>query len=73
MKVFVVLANPEHQSFNGAMFRTAVETFASAGHRVQISDLHAMQFDPVSGHRLPAFNTKQRTRDWDRQIAIGPL
>jgi hypothetical protein len=31
MKVFVVLAHPEHQSFNGAMFRTAVETFASGG------------------------------------------
>ena len=30
MKVYVVLAHPEHQSFNGAMFRTAVETFASA-------------------------------------------
>ena len=50
MKVFVVLAHPEHQSFNGAMFRTAVETFASGGgHEVQISGLHAMQFDPVSG------------------------
>ena len=49
MKVFVVLAHPEHQSLNGAMFRTAVETPASAGHEVQTSDLHAMQFDPVSG------------------------
>ena len=49
MKVFVVLAHPEHQSFNGAMFRTTVETLASAGHRVQISDLHAMQFDPRVG------------------------
>jgi putative NADPH-quinone reductase len=73
MKVFVVIAHPEHQSFNGAMFRTAVETLASAAHEVQSSDLHAMQFDPVSGHQLPAFSTKQRTRDWDRQIAIRPL
>jgi NAD(P)H dehydrogenase (quinone) len=39
MKVFVVLAHPEHQSFNGAMSRTAVETLASAGHEVQTSDL----------------------------------
>ena len=42
MKVYVVLAHPEHQSFNGAMFRTAVETLASAGHEVETSDLHAV-------------------------------
>jgi hypothetical protein len=35
MKVFVVLAHPEHQSFNGAMFRPAVATFASNGQEVQ--------------------------------------
>jgi NAD(P)H dehydrogenase (quinone) len=49
MKVFVVLAHPEHQSFNGAMFRAAVDTLGAAGHDVRTSDLHAMQFDPVSG------------------------
>ena len=49
MKVFVVLAHPEHQSFNGAMFRTAVETLGAGGHEVRTSDLHAMQFNPVSG------------------------
>jgi NAD(P)H dehydrogenase (quinone) len=49
MKVFAVLAHPEHQSFNGAMFRTAVEAFTAGGHEVRTSDLHAMQFDPVSG------------------------
>lgn len=49
MKVFVVFAHPEPNSFNGAMFRTAVETFRDAGHDVKTSDLHAMQFNPVSG------------------------
>ena len=49
MKILVVLAHPEHQSFNGAMFRTAVETLSAAGHEVRTSDLHAMAFDPVSG------------------------
>jgi NAD(P)H dehydrogenase (quinone) len=49
MNILVVLAHPEHQSFNGAMFRTAVETLAAAGHEVKTSDLHAMAFDPVSG------------------------
>ena len=39
MKVFVVLAHTEHRSFNGAMFRTAVETLTSAGLDVQTSHL----------------------------------
>lgn len=49
MKVLIVLAHPEQQSFNGAMFRTAVETLSAAGHEVETSDLYTMQFDPVSG------------------------
>jgi NAD(P)H dehydrogenase (quinone) len=49
MKILIVLAHPEHQSFNGAMFRTAVETLSKEGHEVKTSDLHAMAFDPVSG------------------------
>ena len=49
MKVLVVLAHSEHKSFNGAMFSTAVEALTAAGHEVKTSDLHAMQFDPVSG------------------------
>jgi NAD(P)H dehydrogenase (quinone) len=49
VNVFILLAHPEHQSFNGAMFRTAVETLTAEGHEVRTSDLHAMQFNPVSG------------------------
>ena len=49
MKVFVVFAHPEPQSFNGALYRMACETLAEAGHTVRTSDLHAMQFNPVSG------------------------
>ena len=48
MKVFVVYWHPEPQSFNAAMFRTACEMFAEAGHEVRTSDLHDMHFDPVS-------------------------
>jgi NAD(P)H dehydrogenase (quinone) len=50
MKVFVVLAHPEHQSFNGAMFRVAVDTLG-ANHELKTSDLYAMQFDPASSRR----------------------
>jgi NAD(P)H dehydrogenase (quinone) len=49
MNVFIVYWHPEPRSFNGAMFRTACETLAAAGHDVRTSDLHDMHFDPVSG------------------------
>ena len=49
MKVLVVLAHPEPLSFNGAMFRTAVETLMMEGDEVETSELYRMDFDPVSG------------------------
>lgn len=49
MKVFIVYAHPEPLSFNGAMFNKALETFLQAGHELQVSDLYAMKFNPVSG------------------------
>jgi len=49
MNVFVVLAHPEPLSFNGSMFRMAVDVLMKAGHEVKASDLYATQFDPVSG------------------------
>jgi len=51
MKVFIVFAHAESQSFNGALFRTAVETLQAIGHEVQVSDLYVMRFDPVSDRR----------------------
>ena len=51
MKVFVVYWHPEPRSFNAAMFDTARETLATAGHEVRTSDLHRMGFDPVSGRK----------------------
>ena len=44
MRVFIVHAHPEPQSFNGALTRVAAETLASSGHEVVISDLYAMGF-----------------------------
>jgi len=48
MKAFVVYWHPEPQSFNAALFRTACEALAAAGHEVRSSNLHAMRFNPVS-------------------------
>ena len=51
MKTFAVVAHPEPRSFNGALFRAAVEALESAGHEVRTSDLYAMGFDPASSRR----------------------
>lgn len=51
MNVFVLFAHPEPRSFNGALFRTAVETLRDAGHEVVTSGLYAMAFQPVSDRR----------------------
>jgi NAD(P)H dehydrogenase (quinone) len=47
MRVFIVFAHAEPRSFNGALFRAAQETLRAAGHELLVSDLYAMQFEPV--------------------------
>ncbi len=51
MRVLIVYAHPEPQSFNGAMKDLAVETLAAAGHSVTVSDLYGQHFNPVAGAR----------------------
>lgn len=51
MKIFIVHAHHEPKSFNGALTGAAKATLEAAGHTVIISDLHAMNFDPVSDRR----------------------
>lgn len=51
MKIFIVHAHAEPQSFNGALTRHAKEVLEGVGHEVKISDLYAMKFDPVSDRR----------------------
>lgn len=48
MKVFIVYAHPEPQSFNAAMLRHAQAVLRSEGHETQVSDLYGMGFDPVA-------------------------
>lgn len=55
MRVFIVHAHPEPKSFNGAMTRAATEVLLAHGHEVQVSDLYAMGWNPVSDRRN--FNT----------------
>ncbi len=51
MKAFAVLAHPERNSFNGALFDVAADVFSGGGHEFVSSDLYRMQFDPVSDRR----------------------
>eukprot|EP00033_Pygsuia_biforma_P001808 GCRY01002021.1.p1 GENE.GCRY01002021.1~~GCRY01002021.1.p1 ORF type:complete len:219 (+),score=20.02 GCRY01002021.1:144-800(+) len=45
----IVYAHPEPNSFCGAMKEKAVSTLTSMGWSVEVSDLYAMNFNPVSG------------------------
>jgi NAD(P)H dehydrogenase (quinone) len=49
MRIFIVHAHPEPNSFNGAMTGLARNTLQASGHEVEVSDLYRMRFDPVSG------------------------
>lgn len=51
MRVLIVFAHAEPSSFNGSMLRTGVTAPTAAGHEVEVSDLYAMGFDPVSDRR----------------------
>lgn len=48
MKVLVVHAHYEPQSFNAALKEQAVRTLLAAGHEIQVSDLYAMNWNPVA-------------------------
>lgn len=48
MKVLVVHAHPEPQSFCAALKTTAVNVLRDAGNEVEVSDLYAMGFNPVA-------------------------
>jgi NAD(P)H dehydrogenase (quinone) len=49
MKVLIVHAHPEPQSFNAALTRAAAAALRDEGHEVTLSDLYADHFDPVAG------------------------
>lgn len=48
MKVFIVYAHPEPQSFNRALLDTSLRVLKEEGHEVEVSDLYAMGFNPVA-------------------------
>jgi len=48
MKVLIVHAHPEPQSFTAALRDLAAETLQGQGHEVRVSDLYAMNWNPVA-------------------------
>lgn len=48
MNVLIVHAHNEPQSFNAALKDLAIEELGGLGHTVQVSDLYAMQWNPVA-------------------------
>ncbi|MBB1518716.1 NAD(P)H-dependent oxidoreductase [Aquipseudomonas guryensis] len=48
MNTLIIHAHPEPQSFCSAMKDLAVATLQQAGHSVQVSDLYAMNWNPVA-------------------------
>lgn len=47
MKVLYIYAHPEPRSFNGALKDTSLAALKDKGHEVKLSDLYAMNFNPV--------------------------
>lgn len=48
MNIFIIHAHNESQSFNTAMKNLAVEELQAQGHCVEVSDLYAMNWNPVA-------------------------
>lgn len=49
MRYFILFGHPEHdKSFNSAMRRHAIDRLEAEGHEVIVSDLYAMNFNPVA-------------------------
>lgn len=57
MNVLIVHAHPEPKSFTTALKDAAVEELSARGHSVQVSDLYAMDFQPVA--RASDFSQRQ--------------
>lgn len=61
MNTLILHAHPEPQSFSAALKDEAVKILNELGHAVQVSDLYAMGFNPVSG---PGDFTERKNPDY---------
>ena len=49
MQALLVYAHPEPQAFNAALRDVAIKALQEQGYVVEVSDLYAMNFNPVAG------------------------
>jgi NAD(P)H dehydrogenase (quinone) len=72
VNVLIVFAHHEPSSFNAALLRTAVAALRDGGHRVEVSDLYEMGFDPVSDRRnFTTVLDYERLRQQEEEIHAG--
>ncbi len=79
MNILIVHAHPEPQSFTTSLKTTAQQTFKKLGHRVEVSDLYAMQFSPVASkedflelNQPDYFNYALEQRNAAKQNLLAP-
>ncbi len=84
MRVLLVVAHPNPDSFNHALRRRLQRGLAAAGHEVRLRDLHAPAFDPVldgaelaglqAGTVAPAVRAEQDLLRWaEGLVFVYPL
>ncbi|HEY8566001.1 MAG TPA: NAD(P)H-dependent oxidoreductase [Beijerinckiaceae bacterium] len=79
MRVLVLYAHPDPESFGAALHRATVSALQGAGHAVDDCDLYAEEFDPVlplaerRGYHDPASNRAPVARHVDRLMAAEAL
>lgn len=65
MNVLWVLAHPEGRSLTAALHREGIAELTAAGHRVEVSDLYAMKWNPV-------VDAADYGSSGDERLLIGP-
>jgi NAD(P)H dehydrogenase (quinone) len=65
-KFLFVLAHPEPASFTSSLARYGMLGLEQSGHSIELSDLYAMEFDPVSDRRN--FTSTANPERYDQQV-----
>jgi putative NADPH-quinone reductase len=85
MRVLVLYAHPDPESFNAALHRTAVEALVRAGHEVDDCDLYAEGFKPLlslaerrayhdtAANRAPVETYVRRVEQADALVLVYPV
>lgn len=71
LKFLFVLAHPEPTSFTSSLARHGIAALKEVGHSVELADLYAMKFDPVSDRRnfLSSVNPERYDQQSEERFA----